>query len=198
MISHKIKELRTKARLTQADLAARLGVTQQAVAKWEAARSLPEPRIIGAISSLFGVSADFLLDLCGSVKMTVPFSSVRIIGTVKAGYGAPAFEEDLGEAAASIENPEQYRYLTVNGDSMDPFIREGDLALVRLQSDLQNGDIGVFIYGDSEATIKKFRHEKNVVKLIPFNSAYDTVVVSGDDINDLIIFGKVVQTSTKW
>ncbi|HPD03074.1 MAG TPA: helix-turn-helix domain-containing protein, partial [Clostridia bacterium] len=38
MLSKKLKGLRIEKGLTQAELAAKLGVTQQAVAKWEAGR----------------------------------------------------------------------------------------------------------------------------------------------------------------
>ena len=125
-------------------------------------------------------------------------SSVRIIGTVKAGYDALALEEDLGSALAEVKNAEEYRYLVVKGDSMSPYIREGDLALVHLQSDLKSGDLGVVIYGDGEATLKKYYHSDGVVTLFPFNNAYETVTLRGHELERLIIFGKVVETKTKW
>jgi repressor LexA len=81
---------------------------------------------------------------------------------------------------------------------MTPYIREGDLALVRLQGELKNGDLGVIIYGDGEATLKKYYYSDGAVTLVPFNDAYETITLCGSDLERLIIFGKVVQTSTKW
>ena len=198
MLSEKLKQLRKELKLTQGELAARFGVTQQAIAKWEAGRALPETETISRIAGFFGVTADYLLDMTDAFIPAGPASSVRIIGTVKAGYNALALEEDLGSALAEVKNAEEYRYLVVNGDSMAPYIREGDLALVRLQSELKNGDLGVVIYGDGEATLKKYYFSNGTVTLIPFNDAYKTVTLSGNELDGLIIFGKVVETKTKW
>ncbi|WP_302950065.1 helix-turn-helix transcriptional regulator [uncultured Selenomonas sp.] len=62
MFSSKLKELRAKKGLSQAELAKRLGVTQQAVGRWERDKNLPDNGVLKKISSLFGVSIDFLLD----------------------------------------------------------------------------------------------------------------------------------------
>lgn len=62
MFSSKLKEIRAKKGLSQAELAKRLGVTQQAVGRWERDKNLPDNDVLKKISSLFGVSIDFLLD----------------------------------------------------------------------------------------------------------------------------------------
>ncbi|SHI22967.1 repressor LexA [Sporobacter termitidis DSM 10068] len=198
MLSKKLKQLRKENRLTQEELARRFGVTQQTIAKWEAGRALPEPETISRIAGFFGVTTDYLLDMTETFRAVGPVSSVRIIGTVRAGYDALALEEDLGSALAEVKNGSEYRYLVVKGDSMAPYIREGDLALVRLQSDLQNGDLGVVIYGDGEATLKKYYCSDGAVTLVPFNDAYETVTLRGSELERLMIFGRVVKTTAAW
>ncbi|MEL7608312.1 MAG: XRE family transcriptional regulator [Bacillota bacterium] len=198
MLSKKLKQLRQERKLTQQELAARFNVTQQAIAKWEAGRALPEPETISRIAGFFDVTTDYLLDRTDAFITTGPVSSVQIIGAVRAGYNAFALEEDLGSALAEVEDAQAYRYLVVKGDSMAPYIREGDLALVRLQSELKNGDLGVVIYRDNEATLKKYYFSDGTVTLVPFNDAYGTVTLRGPELERLIIFGKVIQTSTKW
>lgn len=198
MLATRLKALRKERKLTQEDLAKQFGVTQQAIAKWESARALPESQTIAGLAEFFEVSSDFLLGITDSFYPAGPFSSVKIIGTVKAGYDALAYEEDLGTAPAAVSDAEQYRYLVVRGDSMAPLIREGDLALVRLQPVLQNGDLGVVIYNDGEATLKKYYYADGTVVLKPFNDEYETITIQGRDLENLIIFGKVVETSTKW
>jgi repressor LexA len=198
MLSQKLKQLRKENKLTQAELASRFGVTQQAIAKWEAGRAMPEPEMIVRIARFFGVTTDHLLDLTDTWSAADPVSRVRIVGAVKAGYDAFAIEEDLGSALAEVKNAEEYRYLVVKGDSMAPYIREGDLALVRLQPTLQNGDLGVVIYEDNEATLKKYYYSDGAVTLVPFNDAYKTVTLRGRQLERLVIVGKVVETRTKW
>jgi repressor LexA len=198
MLSKKIKQLRKEHKLTQEELAARFGVTQQAIAKWESGRALPEPETITRVAEFFDVTTDYLLDMTDTLTTIGPISSVRIIGTVKAGYDALALEEDLGSALAEVKDGEGYRYFVVKGDSMAPYIREGDLALVHLQGELKNGDLGVVIFGDNEATLKKYYYSNGAVTLVPFNNAYETVTLRGHELERLMIFGRVVETKTKW
>ena len=76
------------------------------------------------------------------------------MGTVRAGYDALAFEEDYGTEYASVKDPQNYFYLVVKGDSMEPRISDGDLALIHRQNTLDNGDLGVMVYGDGNGTLK--------------------------------------------
>ena len=56
-----IKRLRKERGLTQESLAERLGVTFQAVSKWESGASDPSTTNLMALAKLFGVSAEDLL-----------------------------------------------------------------------------------------------------------------------------------------
>lgn len=62
MFSSKLKELRANKGLSQAELAKRLGVTQQAVGRWERDKNLPDNDVLKKISAMFDVSLDYLLD----------------------------------------------------------------------------------------------------------------------------------------
>ena len=61
-----IKKLRKANNLTQDELAKKLGVTYQAVSKWENGKSIPDIAILKDISTLFNVNIDELLE--GNVK----------------------------------------------------------------------------------------------------------------------------------
>ena len=111
-------------------------------------------------------------------------SLIPVIGTVKAGYGALAFEEDYGKEYARVKDPANYFYLVVRGDSMEPRIQDGDLALVHRQDTLESGDLGVIIYGDEgEGTLKRYIQRGNSVVLQPFNPNYSELVIKGEDLN---------------
>lgn len=56
-----INELRKKNNMTQEELAAKLGVSAQAVSKWENDLSCPDISLLPDISKLFGISVDELL-----------------------------------------------------------------------------------------------------------------------------------------
>jgi transcriptional regulator with XRE-family HTH domain len=71
MIADKIKALRTSHRLTQAELARKLGVTRNGVNSWEQGLSIPSPNYIVELSKLFGVSTDYLFGLSDHASVNV-------------------------------------------------------------------------------------------------------------------------------
>jgi transcriptional regulator with XRE-family HTH domain len=67
-IGHFIQYLRKKAGLTQSELAEKLGISFQAVSKWENGDSLPDTGLLLPLSDILGVTVDTLLN-GGSVVM---------------------------------------------------------------------------------------------------------------------------------
>lgn len=61
MIGEKIFSLRKARGWSQEELAEQIGVTRQALSRWEAGTSTPDAEKIIDICDLFGVSADYLL-----------------------------------------------------------------------------------------------------------------------------------------
>lgn len=61
-ISEKIRELRKDRGLTQEKLGAMLGVSGQAVSKWESGECAPDIMMLPDLCAIFGISTDALLD----------------------------------------------------------------------------------------------------------------------------------------
>ena len=202
LFSQNIKKLRKERKMSQSRLAQELQVTQQAVGKWETGKSTPDSETLRKIAEFFKTSVDFLLGVDKLVENAVAAVggdfAIPIIGTVKAGYNALAYNDDYGVEYANVRNPEEYFYLIVKGDSMEPRIKDGDLALVHKQHTLIVGDLGDIVYGDNEGTLKRFLKKGNTIILEPFNPEYESKVITGEDLNDVYIAGKVVETKTKW
>ena len=209
MFADRLREARKAKRYSQTEVSRMLGVTQQAVGKWETGRSTPDPQTVARLAEILDTTADALLGL-QQAPATAPAvgrnafsryteSLVPVVGTVRAGYGALAFEEDYGKEYASVKDPQNYFYLVVKGDSMEPRISDGDLALVHRQNTLENGDLGVLVHGsDGEGTLKKYIQRGNSVILHPFNPDYEELVIKGEELDHLYIAGKVVETKAKW
>lgn len=64
-IAEKIVQLRAKAHMTQAACAEQLGVTRQAIQKWESGTVVPELENLVGIARMFGVSLDYIVG-CGN------------------------------------------------------------------------------------------------------------------------------------
>ena len=62
-IGQRIKDLRKKADMTQDRLADYLGVSAQAVSKWEVGSASPDLSLIAPLTRVFGVTADELLGI---------------------------------------------------------------------------------------------------------------------------------------
>lgn len=60
-IAHRIQTLRKSKGISQEELADKIGVSRQAVSKWESEQSTPDIEKIILLSEFFGVTTDFLL-----------------------------------------------------------------------------------------------------------------------------------------
>lgn len=64
---NKLAKLRKTNGYTQEKLAEKLGVSRQAVARWEAGETIPDIAMLSCICGIFHVSADYMIDdSCGS------------------------------------------------------------------------------------------------------------------------------------
>ena len=68
-LGKKIKQLRFQYSYTQEQLAEKLGVTSQAVSKWENNAAMPDVMLLPALAETFGVTIDDLFDLTTEQKM---------------------------------------------------------------------------------------------------------------------------------
>ncbi|MBR3888756.1 MAG: transcriptional repressor LexA [Clostridia bacterium] len=104
---------------------------------------------------------------------------VPIVGKVTAGLPILAVEniEDSFPLPVDFVGNSESFMLKVRGDSMiDAGILDGDLVLVKKQSNADNGDIVVALIED-EATVKKFYKEKGFIRLQPQNQFMQPILV---------------------
>ena len=89
-VSNRLYELRKKEGLSQEQLAEKLGVSRQAISKWESEQSFPEYEKLVSISNFFNVSLDYLMkdeektnpENETQIRDTKKHSEKRIAGTV--------------------------------------------------------------------------------------------------------------------
>lgn len=94
-IGEKIYTLRKSNGWSQEELADRIGVTRQAISRWEADSAKPEADKLIELCDLFHVTADYLLrDISPEPPPTSPtpapapgFTPVRFFGALLAGFG---------------------------------------------------------------------------------------------------------------
>ena len=119
--------------------------------------------------------------------------SVPIIGRVRAGEPILAVENIEGflNLDRNLASSGDVFLLRVQGDSMiEAHIEDGDFALVKSQSDAENGEIVVALIED-EATIKRIFKKRDLIRLEPANSTMEPIVVKKGD-KKVSIVGKVI------
>lgn len=83
ILADKIIDLRKKNGWSQEELAEKLGVSRQAISKWEGAQSIPDLTRVVQMAQLFGVSTDYLLmeeqEMPVPVETPTAESSVRTV-----------------------------------------------------------------------------------------------------------------------
>ena len=82
MIANKIKMLRERHKLTQSDLAKKLGLTRSGVNAWEMGISVPSTQYIVELAALFGVSTDYLLDIEKEKSININGLSEKEVGMI--------------------------------------------------------------------------------------------------------------------
>ncbi|MDO9124211.1 MAG: transcriptional repressor LexA [Deltaproteobacteria bacterium] len=119
--------------------------------------------------------------------------SIPIVGRVRAGDPILAIENIEGyfNLDRSFTSSKDVFFLRVQGDSMiDAHIQDGDFALVKPQSNAENGEIVVALIED-EATIKRIFTERDLIRLEPANPTMEPIVIKKGE-KQVTIVGKVV------
>lgn len=194
-----IKARRRELGLKLCDIAQHVGVSEATVQRWEC----------GAIRT---IKPGNLIKLAEAIKM--PLSSLQkaaepsntmpvmptgsmpvpVLGSVRAGWDGGVCAEHLGYIPAfGVGDPSEYAWLTVEGDSMLPLMRNGDHVLIHRQDYASSGDYIAAILGGDSATIKKFQKDSEGALLIPENPDYPYVFIPNDRLDELYIYGVAVR-----
>lgn len=194
-----IKSLRIENHLTQSALAELCGVHQTAVSQWENGRTMPDAESLKILSDVLNASIDTILGNSSSSEKGV---RIPVLGYVRAGIPVEAVEEiiDYEEISPHLAATGDFFGLYIRGSSMEPRICEGDIVIVRKQSDIDSGDVAVVLVNSMDATVKKVIKNGTGISLVPFNSDYSVMNFSAEDISKLpvSIIGKVIELRRKF
>ncbi len=206
-LSKKIYDLRKKHNLTLEQVAKIVGVGKSTVRKWETGMIQNMRRDkIALLAKALHTSPAYLMGWNDSLSPipTTKMSgvSIPVYGSVAAGIPIEAITdiEDYEEIPEDLARTGQFVALKIKGDSMEPRFAEGDVVIVKLQEDVENGDIAVVLVNGDEATCKKIKKTPEGVMLISTNPAYEPMFYSNKEIEEkpVRIWGKVVELRAKF
>ena len=130
------------------------------------------------------------LDMINDSQIISETLALPVVGDIAAGTPILAEQniENYLPVPVDFVGAGNHYILRVKGDSMiEAGILDGDYVLVAKQNTARNGDIVVAMVDNDEATVKRFYHEGDHVRLQPENSSMEPFIVK-----EVLILGKVI------
>lgn len=214
-IGERIKQRREYLEMSQEELALKVGYkSRSSINKIEKdGRGLPQKKI-KAIADALSTTPVFLMGwddsaaefdeidvtkLPGYIPLPVENKKIPIIGSVKCGPNGLAFEYIEGYVCVDEAINGEVLAFSCRGDSMkDIGIYDGDIAIVRRQCTVENGELAVVIINGNEGTLKRVRYQEGMIILEAANQAYPPRIFTGEDVNIIKIVGKVIELRKKF
>lgn len=124
-------------------------------------------------------------------------TEIPVLGKVKAGYDYLANENIIGHIFLDFRpsDPENYYALQVTGNSMEPLLSDGDIAIVHKQNDFDSGNTCIVLINGDEATVKKVVRMDDGIDLIAMNPYYPIRHFDKNEMDEIPvkIIGKVIE-----
>lgn len=198
--------------MKQAELSSITKIPKSAISQYVSGAFEPKQDRVELIAEALNVSEAWLMgfdvpmerehktfaDNFPSPNITEEYTTFPVIGDVAAGYDHIAIESWNGDV---VDIPDSYLLghsksdffvLRVVGDSMYPLYQNGDKVLILKQETLnESGDVGVIIYNNEIATLKKIEYAKGEdwLRLVPINPIYKPELIEGSQLECCRVIG---------
>ena len=191
---------------TQMDLMNDLGLISSTVSSWYNGQKMPRMGKIQMLADYFGINKSDLIEDKSETTTEETFKrkgvKIPVLGEVAAGVPLEAIEDiiDYEEITEEMAQTGEFFGLKIKGDSMYPRICDGDVVIVRQQNSCDTGDVVVVLVNGEAATVKKIRKQKDGIMLIPFNTSFEPMFFSNEEIQSLPVnvIGKVIELRGKF
>ena len=196
-IGNKIRTYREQKNLTQEEVAEYLNTTPQTISRYEIGDRKTNQDILFKLAEYFKVSInDFFpplsFDNANIIDINSDIVKVPVYGTIKAGVPIESQSDiiDYIEIPKKWTNGEKKFFgIKLSGDSMYPKYQDGDTVIFEQNDDMDsfNGkDVAVMING-TESTFKRILVNNQGIILQPYNTAYDIMMFSKEQVEELPI-----------
>ena len=210
-----IREYRQSHGLSMEEFGRRAGLSKAYISLIERGKNTRSNKpIVPSIDTMKAIADGLEMDLDVLLRSIDPSQKIKInsthpkgvqipvLGRVVAGVPLEAVEEilDSEEITPELAATGEFFALQIRGRSMEPRMLEGDVVIVRRQSDVDSGDIAIVLVNGDEATVKRVSKSDRGITLIATNpNVYEPHFYSSEEINDLPvqILGKVVELRGK-
>lgn len=213
-LGNRLKQLRQEKGLTQAQLGAIFNLAESTISLYESNKRTPDYITLIKLINFFHVSADYLL---GSSEERLPKDQHTISSTFSQDdpstlynlFKYPLLENikwspqgivyEYSEAkelfpSKNSEEATKYYWIKIKDAALEgEHILCGDLALIKEESELKEGDLQAVSLREAGLTICHVYQKKNALILQFANSDYPPLIFTGKEMDKVIILGKVIQ-----
>ena len=199
----RMKQRRKEIGLSAEKVAERLGVSPATIYRYEKGDIEKVPvDIFAELAKILQTTPAYLMgweEKPEPKKPTIPpgfepmpkRKKIPLIGSIACGEPITAIQNREGEIDAP-ENMQCDFALRCKGDSMiGAGIHDGDAVYIRIQPEVENGQIAAVRIGD-EATLKRVYLHKDYIELRPENPDYESIIRRREEMNDVHIEGRAV------
>lgn len=212
-ISLRIKELRKQKKLSQAVFSAQIGVSQASVSHYENGDRIPDTSFMNKVCATYNVNLNWIItgegDMYNNVRAREGISSklisIAVVAPIAAGLPLEVLDdakplEVLQLPASILSLPPPYYAFKVEGESMAPYIQDGDIVV--LSRDWRGLKLHDRICGfrtPDGITLKKLflQPKHKTAWLMPLNHSYAPTPYNKDT-EDLFLFGVLVLSIRKY
>lgn len=196
ILASNLKELADKKRVTQADIVRDLELSESTVRSWFNGEKYPRIQKLQLLAEYFNVPRSRLTEKRAENLSIATLKRIPVLGEIACGDPITADENIIDyrdEIAEQLPTGDLF-YLKAKGESMSPTITNGSYVLIKVQPNVENGEIAaVLVNGDTEATLKRVKRQGDIVMLVADNPEYMPYVVTKD--NPARIIGKAIKMS---
>jgi repressor LexA len=120
--------------------------------------------------------SEISIDNARYIETTTKTIKIPVLGKVPAGVPIEAIQDILGYEeipASMLKSGNNYFALKIDGDSMYPDYKTGDIIIIKQQSDCNSGDDCVVMVNGDDATFKRVIKQEKSIILKPLNNNYE-------------------------
>lgn len=216
----RLVKVRESLGFNQSDFAGTIDLAAQSLVRYEKNKVKPSVEFLAKLTNMFNVDSNWVLTGKGdvfikdgdSLPLAVPSHSEYDENTVAlnyypdivaaAGYGAinesnvhpqiMKFDRRFLEEFLNVRRFDSIDIIRVIGDSMEPYIHDGEVVLVERHSDVRNGET-VIANVNGHIYVKRYHADPfgKWVKLVSENNIYGSLELEGDQLEYFYIIGIV-------
>lgn len=184
------------------DICEALNIKYTTFTDWIKGNTYPRIDKIELMANFFGIQkSDLVEEHLFNINNSIKGVRINVLGRVAAGIPIEAVENiiDTEEISERLASTGEFFGLQIHGDSMEPRMYEGDVVIVRQQSDAESGDIVIAMINGYDATCKRLHKYAEGIGLLSLNSKYEPMMFSNQEIIEkpVKIIGKVVELRGK-